>query len=123
MKFCEAGDRSEDNTPHLLLREGQFVLPIVGNFLKEVSIACKVHYNAEVLAILDEGFLVANDGRMLDGSEYSDFVKRILSFLNRQRLKGDLLQSVLFAVTNAVNFENLTKRPATCITTKLDQFQ
>jgi hypothetical protein len=53
--------------------------------------------------MVDEGFFVADDVRVLDGCQDADLVERILLLFLREVAKLDLLESILLGILDALD--------------------
>jgi hypothetical protein len=77
------------------------------NFLVNVSLLRKVHYDAKVLPLVHKCFFVANNVFMVYAGQNSNFVECILALFLTQAVEGYLFKSVSYLVRPAHNFVDL----------------
>ena len=85
------------------------------NQLEQVTAVCKLHHDAQTASlVLEEGFFVADNIRMADWCQYSNFIKCILFLFTGQFLHFDLFHCVNFFVRSSLYLKHVTKRALTC---------
>ena len=107
MQGFESIDHIEDESPYLLLFKLSFVLLVLRNLLKEVTVIAELHNDAQYgVCVFEEHLLVTDDVGMPYRRKNAYFVERVLLFLLREVRELHLLQCVDLPILDTLHSIN-----------------